>query len=213
MRSIQLLRASVLVGLVSTGAAHGGRDLGSLNPKAPSETEQFSFAIGEWSCKTRGMKPDGTIEESRPATWTFYYILDGWAIQDDWVSEQADGSRFHGTNIRSFNPQTAKWDNRWLSQHGLEWKYYESEQVGSTMVMTGGEGKDRQGRDFIDRNTFHDITWNSWKWRKDRSFDGGQTWVEGVFFIDAQRIAGGSDAGTGEASRQLVPLRDFLDSQ
>ncbi|MCP4201308.1 MAG: hypothetical protein GY769_05165 [bacterium] len=189
-RSLTALLAVVpLVSAAAYGEAVPARsDFGSLNSAAPPETAQFSFAIGEWECKTRGMQADGSIQPTAPATWTFYYILDGWAIQDDWVSKQPDGARFYGTNIRSFNPQTRTWDNRWLSAGSLQWKYFESEQVGTTMVMTGGEGRDRQDRPFIDRNTFHDITENSWKWRKDRSFDGGETWVEGVFFIDARRV-------------------------
>ena len=56
------------------------------------------------------------------------------------------------------------------------------------MVMTGGEGTDQRG-DFIDRNTFYEIKENSWRWRKDRSYDGGDTWIEGVGFIEATRIA------------------------
>ncbi len=54
------------------------------------------------------------------------------------------------------------------------------------MVMTGGEGTDPNG-DYIDRNTFHDIQADSWSWRKDRSYDGGKTWLEGVAVIRAVR--------------------------
>ena len=156
---------------------------GSLSPDAPSETAQFAFLVGDWHCKTSGRRPDGSIENGPDATWTGYYILGGWAIQDDWVSPQPDGKSFRGTNVRSFNPEVGKWDNRWLAAGSQKWKYYGAEKVGDTMVMTGGEGVDRQDRPFIDRNTFHEITDNSWKWRKDRSFDGGETWVEGVAFI------------------------------
>ena len=186
--SIFVVVSALCVGGANAGEGSGSPTFGSLNPAAPPETAEFSFAIGEWACTTRGMRPDGSIQEGLPATWTFHYILDGWAIQDDWVQEQPDGSVSHGMNIRSFNPETRKWDNRWLSSGNLQWKYFESEKVGATMVMTGGAGKDGQGREFIDRNTFLEITGDSWKWRKDRSFDGGETWIEGVFFIDARRL-------------------------
>lgn len=53
--------------------------------------------------------------------------------------------------------------------------------------MTGGEGRDARGA-CIDRNTFHDIADDRWSWRKDRSYDGGKTWIEGVGFIDATRV-------------------------
>ena len=192
-------------------AAHVGPDTGQVTSArtfvravdpaiTDDETSAEAFTVGDGWINTvektsfilvdttRGMRPDGSLQEGPPATWTFHYILDGWAIQDDWVQEQPDGSVSHGMNIRSFNPETRKWDNRWLSSGNLQWKYFESEKVGATMVMTGGGGKDGQGREFIDRNTFLEIAGDSWKWRKDRSFDGGETWIEGVFFIDARRL-------------------------
>ncbi len=156
---------------------------GELSPDAPPETAQFAFLVGEWSCKTRGMGPDGGMQDGPDASWTGYYILDGWAIQDDWVSPVPSGKLFHGSNIRSFNPKTSKWDNRWLPAGSLQWKYFEAEQVGDTMVMTGGEGVDGQERRFKDRNTFYEIGDRSWKWRKDRSFDDGENWTEGVAHI------------------------------
>jgi hypothetical protein len=157
-----------------------------LNPQAPPETGQFAFLVGEWDCRTKFMKPDGSGYSEGQAEWTGYFILDGWAIQDDWVSLGPDGQKFYGTNIRSFNPQTGKWDNRWLAAGSLQWKYFVAEKTGETMVMIGGEGKDSLG-EFIDRNTFYDINTDRWSWRKDRSYDGGDTWMEGVGFIEATR--------------------------
>ena len=167
--------------------ASSARDLGKLNPQAPPQTAQYSFLIGPWDCKTNFMKPDGSGFSEGRARWTGTFILDGWAIQDYWISYGPDGQEYHGTNLRSFNPQTKKWDNRWLSAGNLQWKYFESEIVGDTMVMTGGKGKDPNGK-FVDRNTFHEITAKGWKWRKERSYDGGKTWIE-VGFIHATRAA------------------------
>jgi len=157
------------------------------HPAAPPETAQFAFLIGEWDCSTRRMEPDGSGWSEGHARWTAYWILGGWAIQDDWESASADGGTFRGTNIRSFNPRSGKWDNRWLPAGTLQWAYYEAEKQDDTMVMIGGEGRDGAGRDFVDRNTFSDIGADAWKWRKDRSFDGGRTWIPGVAFIEARR--------------------------
>jgi hypothetical protein len=154
------------------------------NPAAPPETAQFAFLVGEWSCTTRFMAPDGSGYREGTATWTGYWILDGFAIQDDWVSDGANGRKFYGTNIRSFNPQSGRWDNRWLPATTLQWSYYSAEKLDDTMVMTGGEGTGPRG-DYIDRNTFFDIGPDHWSWRKDRSFDGGKTWVEGIGYIEA----------------------------
>lgn len=162
------------------------KDYGSLNPLAPEETRQYEFIIGNWHCDTRFMDAEGNYHE-REARWEGFYMLDGWAIKDIWHSTLPNGHPFQGINIRSFNPATKKWDNRWLPQFSLAWKYYESEMVGDTMVMTGGAGSDARG-DFIERNTFYEIEADSWKWRKDRSYDNGETWIEGLGFIEATRI-------------------------
>jgi hypothetical protein len=169
-----------------TGLTRRAGKFGELNEMAPEETTQFSFLIGEWDCTTRSLKPDRSGYVEGTGRWVGYYILGGWAIQDDWSSPAPGGLIFHGTNIRSFNPRTGKWDNRWLSAGSQQWKYYVAQRVGETMVMTGGEGKDSNG-EFIDRNTFHSITQDGWSWRKDRSYDGGQNWFEGVSEIHATR--------------------------
>jgi len=172
---------------VQTGGGHRTSGFGSRNPHAPVETAQFDFIVGSWNCTTKFMKPDASGYAEGKARWIGYYILDGWAIQDDWIGVRPDGGESHGTNVRSFNPRTGTWDNRWLAAGSLEFKYFESEQVGDTMVMIGGEGKDGRGA-FIDRNVFHDITADHWSWRKDRSYDGGETWIEGIGFIEATRV-------------------------
>ncbi len=198
MRILSIVFAATLLFPVAAWS-HGApianppaRNFGTLSPDAPKETSQFGFLVGEWSCKTRRMQPDGNLQDGADATWTGYYILDGWAIQDDWRSSQP-GSK-PGTNIRSFNPQSGKWDNRWLAAGSLQWKYFEAEQVGDTMVMTGEEEVDRQERKYVDRNIFYEIGNSAWKWRKDRSFDGGKNWVEGVAHIHCRAADAGPKA-------------------
>lgn len=165
--------------------AERAREFGRLNPAAPPFTAQFAFLIGEWECQTKSMKPDGSFHRNT-GTWTGRYILNGWAIQDDWVTVRPDGTSFRGTNIRSWNPETNQWDNDWVPLGSRELKYFSAEKVGETMVMTGGEGDGPRGP-FVDRNVFYRIGEDSWRWRKDRSWDGGETWFEGVAHIEAKR--------------------------
>jgi len=159
---------------------------GQPSPDAPAELDQFAFIVGDWACSTKFLTADGETYNEGTADWIGVYILGGWAVQDYWVGHGPQGQEFHGTNIRSFDRETGKWNNRWLPAGTLRWKYYASEMVGDTMVMTGGEGSDARG-DFIDRNTFYEIGPDSWRWRKDRSYDGGQTWTEGIGYIEAKR--------------------------
>jgi hypothetical protein len=172
--------AAVLVGGQPMAAGSAGP-----HPKAPRETAQFAFLIGEHHCTTQQMQPDGTYLDSGEAQWNGRYILDGWAIEDEWISPRPDGETFRGLNIRSFNPQTRTWDNRWLATGTLQWKYFSAEKVGDTMVMIGGEGEDARGA-FVDRNTFSETGPEGFGWRKDRSWDGGESWIEGVARIDCR---------------------------
>lgn len=174
---------------------------GSMNPEAPPETEQFAFLVGEWDCHSRFINGEGEYAEG-DAKWTGYWILDGMAIQDDWVSAGVPGGRkFHGTNIRSFNPETKHWDARWLANYGLQWSYYKAEKVGDTMVMIGGDDTDARG-DYIERITFHDIEQDRWSWRRDRSYDGGETWVEGTGYIEATRVGSAAHAAAQKAAAE-----------
>ena len=154
-------------------------------PTPPPETEQFAFLVADHDCKTYRLGPDGK-EVVAPAKWVGEYILDGWAIQDTWTQRQPSGFVFHGTNIRSFNPTTQVWDNRWLPIGSLAWSYYSSEMHGERMVMQGGEGEDATGS-FVNRITFHSVSERGFEWFQDRSYDGGKTWNEKVLKISCRR--------------------------
>ena len=161
-------------------------DPATPNPKAPSETAEYAFMVGSWHCTSKSMKPDGTYSQPSKASWKGYFILDGWAIQDDWTRFDTEGKALlFGTNIRSYNQKLAKWECRWLPTGSLEWKHFLSWRDGDTMVMEG-KGSDQRG-DFIDRNTFYNIAADSWSWKKDRSYDGGKTWIEKIALIEAKR--------------------------
>ena len=182
MLSIRMACVLCLLACVSVAAQDGP------NPSAPTETEQFAFMVGEWSCTTKGLQQDGTYTAPGTAKWKAWFILDGWAIQDEWISNQPSGSVFKGTNIRSYNPKIGKWECRWLPMGSLQWRHFVAEKVGGTVVMTMvSPERDASGL-YIDRNTFHNISKSSWSWRKDRSYDGGKTWTEGIFLIEAVRV-------------------------
>ena len=75
------------------------------------------------------------------------------------------------------------------------------------MVMTGGETELPGGGTFVDRNTFYDIGDEGWKWKKDRSFDGGQTWIEGVVLIEARRASDPDPTSRADPADPVRPPR------
>jgi len=169
----------VVVLMLGLGAVAQAHELAhSVHPDAPAQTEQFAFLVGDWDCAMKALTPDGKDTVEIQAQWSGRYILGGWAIQDHWYSERS-GVGGWGTNIRWWNTEISRWENSWLNSRANDRIHYYSDQVGETMVMIGGEGDSAFGP-YVDRNTFFDISEAAFRWRKDRSFDGGESWVENV---------------------------------
>ncbi|WP_421774402.1 hypothetical protein [Gracilimonas sp.] len=78
---------------------------GQLNPEAPEQVGDFNQLIGESSCTSVNRAPDGSWNDPVSMTWTFKYIMNGMAVQDETLKE--DGA--HSGSIRQFNADSAKW--------------------------------------------------------------------------------------------------------
>ncbi|MEO8624328.1 MAG: hypothetical protein ABI625_24820, partial [bacterium] len=80
-----------------------------------------------------------------------------------WVSSGIDVYR------GVFNTSTAEWRDNTLT------------------TSSSGTGDD--GKPYVSRGIYSDITPTSFRFRQDRSTDGGKTWSEGMLTIDAKRVA------------------------
>ncbi len=168
----------MLLALALSVSAQAHEVLTEIHPDAPAETAQFAFLIGDWDCAMTAMTPDGKGTREIRATWSGRLILGGWAIQDHWYSVNG-GIGGWGTNLRWWNAELGRWENQWLNSRANKLSHFYADKVGETMVMLGGQGESAFGS-FIDRNTFYDIGADAFRWRKDRSFDDGESWVQGV---------------------------------
>ena len=157
-----------------------------MHPNAPAQTAQFAFLIGDWECAAESLTPDGKQSFSSRGFWSGRWVIGGWAIQDHWYSLGPAGVAGWGTNLRWWNQELGRWENQWLQNGASQLSHFYADQVGDEMVMIGGAGDSAFGP-FIDRNSFYDIGEHSWRWRKDRSFDQGQSWVSEVSTMHCQR--------------------------
>lgn len=78
---------------------------GLLNPKSPKETADFSPLIGSCKCKSISRIDQNTWADTVSMNWTFKYIMNGMAVQDETL--KADGA--HSGSIRQFNADSSKW--------------------------------------------------------------------------------------------------------
>ncbi len=76
---------------------------GRPHPDAPAELAQFGFLIGRWHAESRVKAADGSWQPCA-ALWEARYILDGWAIADEFRQVDADGRTMQlGQNVRSYD--------------------------------------------------------------------------------------------------------------
>lgn len=78
---------------------------GKLNPEAPPKTADFDPLIGTCICKSVSRIDQNTWADTVMMNWTFKYIMNGMAVQDETLKE--DGK--HSGSIRQYNADSAKW--------------------------------------------------------------------------------------------------------
>jgi hypothetical protein len=136
---------------------------GLPNPKAPAQVTDFAPMIGKCQCTSETRNPDGSWAEPVDMTWTFKYIMNGMAVQDETL--KADGA--HSGSIRQYHADSARWYVHWYGS------------ASPTATLSAWEGnisaeKDKivlyrdqaapNGMEGYFRLTFYDFTEKSYKW-------------------------------------------------
>ena len=123
----------------------------------------FKSLIGEWSIEDYSLTKEGKWQSAGGADWNFYSVLNGAAIQDDWIAPALDkpapeSGRQFGTNIRIYNPKTQEWEMAWMANTGKKVDTFKAKEFKDKIVMHG----DYQGNPT--RITFFNISKNQFSW-------------------------------------------------
>jgi hypothetical protein len=144
-----------------------------LSPEAPEGTNILGQLVGAWDAEQTIMNRDGTWDAPKHSIWKWYYILDGHAIQDDWISIDSLNNEIPvGTNIRIYNPDEKQWHMAWIDKTNRRLATFTAINDSGTVVM---EGTNAKGRHI--KNTFFNIADNEFDWKQEWTFDEGKTWV------------------------------------
>jgi hypothetical protein len=190
MRKTTMLFSSLILGITLTPAAHADdRYRLSRNPDAPVELDAMASLIGEWAITTETRQQDGSWQasEGQSAQWNFYFILDGHAIQDDWISLAPPAGdppiQQRGTNIRIYDTAEERWEMAWIANTARSLStYMATNEPDGSVVMTSYWGVPQ-----MRRITFFDMRANSFEWKLEFTQDEGETWNE-VFRIHGERM-------------------------
>ena len=143
------------------------------HPSLGHHADLFGRFVGTWDADYSFIAQDGSIRHSRGEV-LFGWILDGYALQDIFLSYPKPGStdeRKMVTGVRFVDPKTDKWT-----------VMFAAPAFGAAIRMEGGAEDDRivlRGHDDKGaslRWSFNDIRPDSFVWRGETSHDGGKTW-------------------------------------
>jgi hypothetical protein len=171
--------AVMLMALVALGAgasAAGERREDPFHPAAPQETRQLAFLLGDWALDT----PFGE------ATMHVETILDGFAIQVTQRYPSKDKKPdYVTTTIYVFDTVDKQWTG--ASVNTLGNRKFENGKFENGEFTFTVDGNMFNRQKVIRRNTYHQITANSFSLKQDSSGDQGETWKQGTYAFTAKR--------------------------
>lgn len=180
-----------IVGLSSMHSAE--QEFGTANPNAPADLSRFAFLIGRWRCEAR-VKTDGRAWLNLEATWVGRFILEGYAIADEYrMTDSAGELIVLGLNIRTYDAAQKTWNLRWLNALAGTWVDLGPKELGGVVFENGSviyRFKEPVAGHAYTRATYTNISRDHFTWRGEKS-DDGETWSE-FMVVEAYRAGANS---------------------
>jgi len=161
------------------------------NPNAPAELSRFAFLIGRWRFDAR-FKAAGGEWQIFHGTWVGHYILDGYAIADEYRMFGPSGELIVlGMNFRIYDTARQVWNIKWLNALDGTWADLTSDQFGGARFdgqsVTYVFKAERGAQWPFTRATYTNISKSHFTWRGEKSEDT-KTWAE-FMVVECDRSA------------------------
>jgi hypothetical protein len=165
----------------------------SAPPPVPPEAAQFDFLLGQWELVVRpqasGLAARLHGVGNMAGTWKAWRAFDGRGIEDELrIVDRSGNPRTLSHSLRIYDALAGRWIIAALDVYRASLSEGMAQLLDDEMVISGG-GTDAEGRAFVSRTRFTEIRSDSFRWRQERSYDGGRTWSEPVLRIEARRVA------------------------
>ncbi|GAA3483177.1 hypothetical protein [Streptomyces yanii] len=143
-----------------------------------TEMEQFGRLTGHWATQITYYPTNGSPARRVSGEWEFSYALEGRAVLDVWQwpghEELLPAGRAPGQEcglcVRIWDPRLQLWRFTFHGTARGDVVHMYARQIDDEIVMERAAGSD------LIRWTFTDITTDTFRWRNERSIDGGHTW-------------------------------------
>lgn len=167
---------------------HNDSQFGRLNPNAPSALSRFAFLVGDWRCNATVLLGNGAWETFQ-AAWRGRFILDGYAIANEYEMMSSAGERIVlGMNFRVYDAKAEIWKIKWLDALAGTWLDLGPLELGG--VTFEGDSivyafREPMAAHAYTRATYTNISPTHFRWKGEKSDDGSQ-WSE-FMVIEAHR--------------------------
>jgi hypothetical protein len=156
------------------------RNVGRANPNAPA-LARFAFLIGDWRGEATFTSPDGGRQRFA-VTWLGRYILDGYAIADDYRMTDPSGKLVVlGTNFRTYDAVRQEWNIRWLNALAGTWTELVPNELGGIHFdgpsVTYAFKEPAANPGAYTRATYTNVSETHFTWRGEQS-DDAKSWTD-----------------------------------
>ena len=164
------------------------RGFGKPNPNAPPVLSRFAFLIGRWRCEAKLKSANGEWQTFE-ATWLGRFILDGYAIADEYRMTGPSGEPIVlGMNFRAYDTANGIWNLKWLNALTGTWTDLGPEELGGVSFDAQSiiyAFKEPMAAHAYTRVAYTNISQTHFTWRGEKS-DDGKAWSE-FMVIEAYR--------------------------
>ena len=151
----------------------------SRNPSLSGQGEAFDFLIGDWDVVIT-WEPANKPKDIYKAKWHNHWVIDGHVVMQEWRGPSLTGAEF-----RFFDTKTKNWTGRNIYVDGA-WRETKAVIDGDNLIVTiFGHNKARG--DFLNRETYYNISKNNFEMKSDISLDNGKSWQKGDYHMVVAR--------------------------
>lgn len=184
------LAAALLAAPVTLQSQHGG--VAAPNRTPPREASQFNFLVGQWELT---VKPAATTLAQKvhgmpklTGTWKAWRALDGWGVEDELRITDASGNPKSLTHaVRMYDPSAKRWKSSSVEPYRSVISSSVAELRGAD-IITSSRGTDTEGKPYLSRGRYTNISATAFRFIQERSTDNGKTWDNNVT-IDAKKVS------------------------
>ncbi len=190
--ALHAIAALLPIALLAQHSGGGGTTPRSQTT-APAEAAQFAFLVGQWEVtvtpKVNSLAARIHGSPTYVGTWKAWWAFDRFGVEDELRIMDRSGNPNNLTHtMRFYDAVQSRWTQTALDVYRARYVSAVGEMKGSELVMTS-VGKDAEGKSYVQRSRFFDITPASFSFQADRMMSGERTWDTAVLKIDARRVA------------------------